>query len=186
MKFYEIILIGVALAMDAFALTIANCTTYKGKLNKWKEWSMPTAFALFQFLMPVIGFYIGAIFKDYVEKASGYITFAVFFILATKIVIDNLKKQKEQSYKPNFNFGILTLQAVATSIDALIIGVTMAVNLSSPFIPSLIIGVVTFIIVTVALIFGKKIGELLGKYAEWFGAVILYALSIKNLIQAII
>ena len=62
MSVWEIIIIGVALAMDAFALTIANCTTYEKSLTPVKEWSMPTAFALFQFLMPVIGYFVGGIF----------------------------------------------------------------------------------------------------------------------------
>lgn len=222
MSLLEVLLIGVALAMDAFALTVANCATYKKSLNKLKEWSMPTAFAAFQFLMPVIGFYIGSIFSSYLATISKYLTAGIFFLLAIKIVIDNVKEIKEinateaaeesgftevrgvrndtesgagatkksanESEKNGgvFTFWVLILQAVATSIDALAVGVTFSVELSfSVFAAAAIIGGVTFIIVATALFIGKYLGKLLGKYATWLGAAILFILAIKNLADAI-
>ena len=238
MSIVEVLLIGVALAMDAFALTVANCATYKKSLNRLKEWSMPTAFAVFQFLMPVIGFYIGSIFSSYLATVSKYLTAGIFFLLAIKIVIDNVKEIKEikaaeaaeksgfteargaangagatngsttngagaagvvgsngtanGSTKESgnnggvFTFWVLILQAVATSIDALAVGVTFSVELSfSVFAAAAIIGGVTFIIVATALLIGKYLGKLLGKYATWLGAVILLALAVKNLADAI-
>ena len=184
MTIFDVILIGVALAMDAMALTIANCTAYKSKLNKLQEWSMPMAFSLFQFLMPVIGFYIGSLFAEYISKVSGYITSAVFFALALKIVFDKLNDKEEQTAE--FSFGILIVQGIATSIDALVVGVTLAISFNQPFTPSLIIGGVTFVLVALSLFFGKYLGKFLGKYAAWAGAVILGALAIKNLVEAII
>ncbi len=231
MSLLEVLLIGVALATDAFALTVANCATYKKSLNKLKEWSMPTAFAVFQFLMPVIGFYIGSIFSSYLATISKYLTAGIFFLLAIKIVIDNVKEIKEiraaESAEKSgftevrggrngttaagdagasgagatngtgaakegvkhggvFTFCVLILQAVATSIDALAIGVTFSVELSfSVFAAAAIIGGVTFIIVAAALLIGKYLGKLLGKYATWLGAAILLALAVKNLVDAI-
>lgn len=225
MSLLEVLLIGVALATDAFALTVANCATYKKSLNKLKEWSMPTAFAVFQFLMPVIGFYIGSIFSSYLATISKYLTAGIFFLLAIKIVIDNVKEIKEiraaefaeksgftevrggrndtaaagdagasgtgatkEGVKNGgvFTFWVLILQAVATSIDALAIGVTFSVELSfSVFAAAAIIGGVTFIIVAAALLIGKYLGKLLGKYATWLGAAILLALAVKNLVDAI-
>lgn len=191
----EVILIGVALAMDAFALTIANCTTYKNTLTRAKEWSMPTAFALFQFLMPVIGFYIGSAFSGYLETISKFVTAAIFFVLSVKIVVDNvteIKKSKnnENAEKPKdsvFTLGVLIMQAVATSIDALMIGVTFSVSLSfSVYIAAAIIGAVTFAIVALALLIGKSLGKMLGKYAQWVGAAILFALAVKAFIEGII
>ncbi len=191
----EVILIGVALAMDAFALTIANCTTYKNTLTRAKEWSMPAAFAIFQFLMPVIGFYIGSAFSGYLETISKFVTAAIFFILSIKIVVDNvaeIKKSKkgennESPKNSTFTIGVLAMQAVATSIDALMIGVTFSVSLSfSIFIAAAIIGAVTFAIVALALLIGKSLGKMLGKYAQWVGAVILLALAVKALVEGII
>lgn len=198
MSVFEVILIGVALAMDAFALTVANCATYKNSLTKPKEWSMPIAFAIFQFLMPVTGYYIGSLFSSYISTASKYITAAIFFVLAAKIVFDNVKELKEMKKAEEerndpaetaakFTIWVLLVQAVATSIDALAVGVTFAVELEfSVFLASAIIGGVTFLIVAVALMIGKYLGKLLGKYATWLGALILVALAIKNLVEAII
>lgn len=192
MSVWEIVLIGVALATDAFALTIANCTAYKNGLSKKKEWSMPVAFAVFQFLMPVAGFFIGSIFSEKLEQISKFITAGIFFVLALKIVIDNLKESKtkkdnKEDCVTTFTFGVLLAQAVATSIDALMIGVTFSVSLSfSIFIAALIIGAVTFVIVSVALFIGKSLGNVLGKYAQWVGAVILFVLAVKNLVEGIV
>lgn len=188
MDMLDIILIGVALAMDAFALTIANCAAYRGKLSPLKEWSMPLMFAFFQIAMPIIGFYVGSAVAGYISSAAGYVTAAVFFVLALKVVIDNLRKKDPADETPpqDFSFGVLIVQAVATSIDALVIGVTFAATLTSPFVPALVIGGVTFAIVAVALLFGKYLGELFGKYAEWFGAAILFILAVKTLVFAIL
>lgn len=195
MELYEIILIGIALSMDACALTIANCTTYKKSLCTKKEWSMPIAFAIFQGVMPLIGYLIGSALAGVIGSIANYLTSAIFFILAGKIIFDIIKEKKEKltiqkqdcSYKQtNFTLSILLLQAVATSIDALAVGVTL-INVSfSVFLAVTIIAIVTFILVSVALIFGKTLGKLFGEYAEWVGAIILLFLASKNLITAII
>lgn len=191
MKILDIVLIGIALSMDAVALTISNCSTYKDTLNKKKEWSMPIFFGLFQGVMPLIGYFLGTTFSDKVAPYAEYLSFAVFFLLALKILIDIIRERKgEENEKPikksKFSFTILTVQAVATSIDALIIGITLTSLSLSIYIAVSIIAIVTFILVSVALLFGKYLGKILGKYAELVGMIILFALSIKSLIQAII
>lgn len=230
MNITDVIFIGVALAMDAFAITVANCAAYGKTLTKKQAWSMPTAFALFQFLMPVTGYYIGSLFAEYIGGVSKFLTAAIFFALSLKIVIDNLKKPRaevteRQGSAPSasaggaaraggadvngtsaesaknrgagcacparkdatLKFSVLILQAVATSIDALIIGVTFAAELSfSVFFAGGIIGAVTFILVAAALLFGKYLDRLFGKYAEWLGAVILFALAVKNLVEGLV
>ncbi len=193
MDIVSIILIGLALAIDAAAITIANCTTYNGKLTKLKEWSMPICFTLFQMAMPIIGFYLGSLFAKYIQNISGYITAGVFFILAVKIILDNIselkkndERKKEEKKSSTLTFWLLIIQGVSTSIDALFVGLTMTATYSSPFIPALIIGATTFVLVSLALLFGKYLGKIFSKYAGWVGAVILLGLAIKSLVQAII
>lgn len=188
MKIYEIILIGVALSMDAFALTIANCTTYKKTLSKYKFFLMPVTFGAFQFLMPVIGFFLGSIFERFLSKISGFLTAGIFFFLAIKIIIDVVREKEEKQSSPaKFTFLTLLIQGIATSIDALLIGISFVGSLDfSVFLASAIIGVVTFIIVLVALFIGKNLGKILGKYASYAGIVILLFLAIKELIEAIV
>ena len=118
----------------------------------------------------------------------------IFFFLSGKIVFDNLKESKQEKAcercapvtTAKFTFATLLLQAVATSIDALVIGFTLATT-STLIVPAiLIISSITFILVALALFLGKKLGEVFGKYAEWVGAVILLALAIKSLVEAIV
>lgn len=201
MKILDIILVGVALAMDAFALTIANCTTYKDSLNRKKEWGMPIAFAIFQGVMPLIGYFLGSLFFSYVENVIGYITAGIFFLLALKIVIDIIKDKRAEKKKEKdcelcnnapekktakFTIWVLLLQALATSIDALAVGVTLVASPINVFVAVGIIAGITFVIVTASLFIGKYLGNLLGDYATYFGALLLFALSIKSLIEAII
>ena len=145
--------------------------------------------------MPIIGFYLGSLFAGFLAPASGYITAGVFLLLSGKILFDIVYERKKEKYsdgetpkKPeNFSFVLLLIQAVATSIDALLIGFTFACSgLADPFIPCIIIGATTFIIVSVALFIGKSLGKLLGKYAIVFGACILFALFVYNLVKAVL
>ena len=192
MSVLEVIIIGVALATDAFALTVANCAAYEKNLSRKKEWAMPCAFAAFQFFMPVIGFFIGSAFTEFLRSFAKFLTAGVFFLLALKIILDaieNRSKSKTNDFSDTRQLTLKTLfiQAVATSIDALAVGVTFAAELKfSVFIAAVIIGGVTFIIVATALFIGKSLGKLLGKYAVWLGAVILFALAVKNMAEGVI
>lgn len=192
MDILDIILIGVALAMDACALTISNCTVYKCDLDGKKEWAMPIAFAIFQGIMPLIGFLIGSIFAGFIGKIAGFLTAGIFFFLSGKIIVDNLKGDHDavcpvdKSQVNKLTFTILLVQGFATSIDALAVGITFISLPFSVFIAVAIISLVTAILVSLALIFGKTLGKLFGSYAEWIGAGILLILAIKSLVTAII
>ena len=194
MDVLEIIVIGIALAMDAFALTVANCTTYEKNLTRKKEWSMPLAFACFQFLMPLLGFLLGGLVSDFLQSFTKFLSAGIFFILAVKIVLDIIAEKRDSEKDApdktpqNFTIGVLIVQAIATSIDAFAVGITFAAATLpfSVFIAAGIVGAITFAIVTLALFIGKSLGKLLGEYAVWCGAIILFALSVKNLIEGIV
>ncbi len=200
MEVLEFFLIGIALATDAFALTIANCTIYKNNLSKKQLIAMPVAFCLFQFSMPLLGYALASLISDKIASFSNYLTAGIFFILSIKIIYDIIKEHKEETIilgkvdknktdkkTAQFTFKVLIIQAIATSIDAFAIGLTFSSKLFlTALLGSTIIGVVTFLIVTLAIFFGKRLGNLLGKYAEWIGAIILFLLAVKSLITAII
>jgi putative Mn2+ efflux pump MntP len=192
MNLLDVILIGVALSMDAVAITISNCITYKKTLTPFKQWSMPVAFALFQGIMPLIGFFVGSTFAGYLQNYAGYLVSVVFFILAGKIFFDIYKDKKCDQTScecqvAKFSIGTLIIQAIATSIDALIVGVTLSLSLSFSIVWAVIaIALTTFVLVTVALLLGKLLGKALGSYAEWVGAGILLIIAVKNLIEAIL
>ena len=184
MNLLDIIFIGVGLSMDAFAITIANCISYKKTLNKRQEWSMPVLFAIFQGVMPLIGFLIGSLFFSYIEPFAKYITSSIFFALAIKIGIDIIKdfvSNKEENSAKKFSIALVFLQAVATSIDALVIGITLTSAVVSIWISILVISLVTFLFVVIALFIGKNLGLLLGKYANYVSLAIMLFLAIKSL-----
>lgn len=191
MGILEVIAIGVALSMDACAVTVANCTAYQKSLTNKKLWSMPISFAVFQGLMPLIGFYLGSIFAEHLSSIGGFLTAGVFYILAIKIIIDIVKEMKskeeeKEQTQGNLTLGTIIVQAVATSIDALIIGVSLSLNLTSPFWAVGVIALTTFALVSIAMLLGKSLGKVLGKYASWVGAIILFAIATKELITALI
>ncbi len=185
MNILDIILIGAGLSMDALAITVANCTANGRTLTKKQFWAMPILFASFQGVMPLIGYFFGTLFFKYIEGYANYVVSTIFFLLALKVIIDIIKdiSKKEDDPQPNatFGFGVILLQAFATSIDALVVGVTLVEAQISVFIAVTIIALVTFIIVTLGGVLGKKLGEVLGKYSNYVSAVILLILAIKNL-----
>ncbi len=182
----DIIFIGVALSMDACAITIANCTTQGEKLSKSNAWLMPSLFAIFQGIMPLLGYFIGALFYEYIGAYGKYLTAGIFFILGIKILLDIIKETKEkdecgESSVPSLSAGLIAIQALATSIDALVVGVTLN-EYSLPFyVSAIIIAGVTFILVTIAMFLGQSLGKLLGKYSNYVALAIMLFLAIKNL-----
>jgi putative Mn2+ efflux pump MntP len=194
MEFLDIILIGIALSIDACAITIANCNIYKKELTKKNLWLMPLMFGLFQAIMPLTAYYIGTTFAEYAKSFAGYITCAIFFILAIKILIDiigEIKEKPEDNEKEKkqkkFSVWLVTVQALATSIDAFIIGLTFSLSYTmSIYLAIAIIFSITFILVSLAILLGKSLGTLFGKYANWIGFAILLILAIKELIFAIV
>lgn len=194
MNILDVILIAIALSMDACAITISNCTAYKCDLDGKKEWSMPIAFAVFQALMPFFGYLLGSLFSSFIGSFAGFLTAGIFFFLSMNIFLDVREKDqklcpiKNKNCKKNnsFTFAVLLLQGLATSIDALAVGITF-INLTfSIFLAMLAIALITAVLVSLALIFGKKLGALFGKHSGWIGAGLLFLLAVKSLVQAII
>lgn len=200
MNLYDIILVALALSIDAGAITISNCSVYKNSLSTKKQWSMPIFFAIFQGVMPLIGFFLGSLLTFVRGDFASYLSSAIFFILSAKIFIDIIKDAKEKTMTlseakeqeksahkvQNLTFLVLLLQGVATSIDALVIGITFVKLIIPIWLAIFVIAVITFIFVGLCVIFGKKLGKVFGKYADYVGAIILLILAIKSLVQIFI
>ena len=153
MSIIDIIFIGIALSIDACAVTIANCATYKNCLSKKKELAMPVLFAFFQGLMPLIGYGIGSLFEDLLAPITKFVTAGIFFFLAIKIVVDIFKREEENTCPVNsLAISMIVVQAVATSIDALAVGITLIEFSQSVFIAIGLISGVTFALVSLALV----------------------------------
>ena len=190
MDILDMLFIGVALSMDACALTIANCIEQGCSLTKKQAWSMPVLFAIFQGVMPLIGYFIGSLFFEYISSYGKYLTATIFFALGLKIIFDVIKEKKQGEYEKNdkaetkpkkLTLGIIIVQAIATSLDALIVGITLNEYALPPFVSVVIIAVVTFALVSLSLSLGKSFGKILGKNSNYVAIVIILALAIKNL-----
>ena len=154
------ILIGTALSMDAFGVTLTNGMVYKNE-TFLKKLAMPLSFGIFQALMPLIGFYVGALFIDYISDYTKYFLFAIFLLLGIKMLYDGIKEiknPKETVIHKKLLYKVIILQAVATSIDALAVGVGFSAEKNfNIFTAIFIIGLITFAICLAALFIGINI-----------------------------
>ena len=188
--FINAILLGVGLAMDAFSVSLANGLN-DPKMKKNRMCLIAGTFALFQIFMPLIGWFcvhtLVEKFKQF-EKFIPWIALILLAYIGGKMLIEGLsKKEKEDDADSTLSYGDLFIQGVATSIDALSVGFTIA-ELSFPFAltEALIIGITTFIICIIGLILGRKFGTKLAGKASILGGLILIAIGIEIFLKGIL
>lgn len=179
MSFIEIILIGIALSMDAFAVSVAASMSYND-LTKAKKLSMPVAFGLFQGIMPILGYYLGSLFSSFIEKYAGVISLVILGVIGINMIRESFAPEAEREHK-TLTIRVLLIQAVATSIDAFAVGVSFAAHGAKIYISSLIIAVTTFLLSLAAVALGEKAGKKLGGRAEIIGGIILIIIGVKAL-----
>lgn len=188
MTIFEILCIGIALSMDAFSVSLSSGMVYPGMTRRQKL-SMPVAFGIFQGIMPVLGYFLGCVFSDFISKWQGPVSLVVLGIIGFNMIKEGLSDEREETDKKITILSLIVL-AGATSIDAFAVGVSFAASgltvdfsnvLNNIFTASIIIAVSTFLLCIIALILGRKVGEKLGDRAEIFGGVILILIGIKNM-----
>jgi putative Mn2+ efflux pump MntP len=182
MSFFEIMLIAIGLSMDAFAVSITLGLSVKKP--KIIEYFIPGIyFGFFQALMPFIGFFTGTLFAGKIQGLDHWITFVLLGFIGGKMIKDSFSAEKEKGSENPFHFIKMLLLSIATSIDALAVGVTFAFFQINIFKAIFIIGLTTFCI----SIGGVKAGNIFGtKYkskAEFMGGAVLVILGIKILIE---
>lgn len=180
------ILLGVGLAMDAFSVSLANGLNDPG-MNKGRMSLIAGTFAGFQFLMPMLGWIcVHSIVKVF-EACETYIPWIAFFLLlliGINMIKDGVYGEGEENNVKTLSLGILMMQGVATSIDALSVGFTIAgYAAAEAFICSLIIAAVTFVICVAGLILGRRFGILLAGRAQIFGGALLIAIGLEILLS---
>ena len=144
MTFIEILLIGIALSMDAFAVCLSSSMVYTN-LTPAKKLSMPVAFGLFQGIMPVAGFFLGSLFADIINKWSGPIALIILGFIGVNMIREGLSDDEDTPPK-ELTFKVLIFQAIATSIDAFAVGVSFAASGAPIFTAAPIIAVTTFVL----------------------------------------
>lgn len=191
MNFFEVFLIAIGLAMDAFAVSVSNGIVLKTVKQK-SALKFGLFFGIFQFAMPVIGWLCAKNFKDAIESFDHWIAFILLFIIGGKMFLESFKEEEEhiRNEENILSFCNMTILAIATSIDALAVGVSFAFLDSSSGLDiwssSAIIGVVAFVLSYIGVHLGNKIGGFIQKNAERVGGIILVGIGFKILIEHLI
>ncbi len=176
MGVFELILIGIGLSMDACAVSMTNGMCYK---PKWRTTLLIAfAFGLFQGLMPLIGYLTGSLFYAQIAAFDHWIALILLCFIGGKMIIDGFKDEEACSVKP-FGLWMLLLQAIATSIDALAVGISFAAAGVDIITAVSIIAVSTFLLSLVSVRLGEWIGDKLNTKAQLLGGIILMFIGIK-------
>lgn len=186
MGLVELFLIAVGLSMDAFAVSISDGIVMK---NRRRGVLAALLFGVFQAGMPVAGYFLGSAFAELIAKYDHYIALVVLGFIGGKMIVEsigelrakNSDEQGEGVKEPSF--GGLIMQAIATSIDALVVGVSFAA-IGVDIVPAaLFIGIVTFVICIAGFFGGRKFGQLFGAKASILGGAVLVGIGLKTFIQ---
>lgn len=179
------LLLGVGLAMDACAVSMANGLN-EPHMKVGKVLLISALFGIFQGVMPLMGYFVGAATLSKIQWIIPWIALILLAFIGGKMLYDGIKKPEELVEKKNLDCKAILMQCIATSIDALSVGFTIAnYTLIEAFICILIVAIVTFTICVCAVYIGKKFGNHLGSKAEIIGGVILILIGLEIFIQGI-
>ncbi len=186
MNFLTIVLIALGLAMDAFAVSLSSGVMIKEKRVK-HALIFGACFGLFQFAMPVLGWLLGTTFAGYITSFDHWIAFSLLLFIGVKMLVEALRKKKDgeppDGTKSILRPGNMLLLGLATSIDALAVGVSFAVMDQNVWISSAVIGAVAFILSAAGIFIGERLGKAFGKAAGIFGGLVLIAIGVKILLE---
>lgn len=182
MGILELLILAVGLSMDAFAVSI--CKGLAMKKAAWKTQLCCGAwFGGFQALMPLIGYFLGSLFIDAISAIDHWIAFALLAIIGINMLREALNGEEETT-DADLSVKTMFLMAVATSIDALAVGISLAMaGVSNIFLAVLLIGVTTFVLSAIGVRVGNVFGSRYEKKAELMGGVILILLGVKILLE---
>ena len=184
--FFSVLLIAIGLSADCFTVAIGGSISNR-TVSAISVLRISIAFGLFQALMLVLGWLLGQTIAELIAAYDHWIAFVLLSIVGGRMIWQSFGKKNDNSDNPDISKGFLLLiLSVATSIDALAVGLTFAVIEINILPASLIIGIVAFISTALGYSLGKKIGPLIGKRAEAIGGIILIGIGIKILLSHII
>ena len=181
MSFIELFVIGIGLAMDAFAVSVCKGLSMK-KMNLKKTIIIAMYFGIFQALMPAIGYFLGIGFQEMISWIDHWIAFALLAIIGINMIRESIKKEDDEK-NDKTDFKTMVVLAIATSIDALAVGITFAFLKVDLILAITIIGLTTFILSTIGVKLGNLFGDKYRGKAEFIGGVILILIGLKILLE---
>ncbi len=181
MNYIQIAIIGIGLAMDACAVSIGKGLSLR-KVHLRHILSVGVWFGGFQALMPIIGYLLGRSFTEYVESIDHWIAFGLLLLIGINMIREALGDE-EESHNSDFGLRTMLIMAIATSIDALAVGISIAFMSVDIMVAAAIIGIVTMAISSLGILLGAKIGAKIGSKAGILGGLILIAIGTNILIE---
>lgn len=184
MNLSAMLVLGIALAMDAFAVTISNAIAFAHEPRQ-RLFLMPVLFGLFQGLMPLLGFFLGGVCGDIIEAYSGIVALVILGIIGGNMVREGVGALKAGESggahlsSEHLSATQLLFEAVATAIDAFAVGVSLRAMGADVWISSLVIALSTFGVCVVGLALGKRVGSAMGDKAEILGGIVLICIGLK-------
>lgn len=180
MGILSVILLSCALAADAFAVSL--CKGFSVKKVEVRHYAIVGLyFGGFQALMPLLGYFLGVAIGSLIATFDHFIAFGLLALIGVKMIYESFKPQTYEADSAEFGFRAMLPLAIATSIDALAVGVSLAIERSNIALCAMIIGVITALLSIIALKIGNKFGLFLGNKASLLGGIILIAIGIKIL-----
>lgn len=181
MEFFAIIAIAVGLSMDAFAVSVVSGSVYK-QLNIKHAFRMAAFFGGFQAIMPLVGSLAGISVKKYIAGFDHWMAFALLSAVGVKMIYESFKITARENFNPD-NIMVLLALSVATSIDALVVGITLSFLRVSIMAAVTIIGIVTFALSYLGVFLGKRFGHFFENKIEALGGLVLVGLGVKILFE---
>lgn len=182
MSIIEIALIGVGLAMDAFAVSICKGLAMR-RMNYKKAIIIAAFFGVFQALMPALGYVLGTTFANKIAAIDHWIAFILLALIGANMIKEALSSDDDECQDDSLRLGDLIMLSIATSIDALAVGITFAFFNVSLLLSVSMIGIITFIICVIGVKVGNVFGEKYKSKAELAGGLILIVMGAKILID---
>ncbi len=181
MEFTQLIIIALALAMDAFAVAVATGVSLK-TVSPRQFFRLSWHFGLFQALMPIIGWTLGLTVRDYIERYDHWIAFVLLGYIGVNMIRESFSDAEENHGDPTKGLTLVML-SVATSIDALAVGLSLSMLGISVWWPACVIGVVALVLTVAGLFFGKTVARArrISKYAEMIGGMVLISIGLRIL-----
>ncbi|HQQ88768.1 MAG TPA: manganese efflux pump MntP family protein [Oscillospiraceae bacterium] len=180
MGFLELFAIAVGLSMDAFAVSVCKGLS-AGKVRLKHILCVGLWFGGFQAGMPLLGYFLGSQFEGITTKYDHWIAFVLLCIIGANMIKE--ARAKTEGLDASFSFKTMFLLAVATSIDALAVGLSLAFLKEAILYPSVIIGVVAFAMTWTGVAFGGRLGRVFGRKVEIAGGLILIGIGVKILLE---
>lgn len=183
MGIFEILMIGIGLSMDAAAVSMSNGMCIPS--IRWKH-ALATAFAFgaFQGIMPLIGYFAGSLFAEQIGAVDHWLALILLGFIGGKMIYESLTADHDSCpVDRRLTFKLLLVQAIATSIDALAVGVSFAALTVSILLAASVIAATTFVLSFVSVYIGKRFGTLLNQKAELIGGLILVFIGVKTFVE---